>query len=291
MEHLWIASIQPVELPPPNIQFALQHWATVSAGIKQQHFRRFCSSKNRPSGGDAVRTLHEFLNCLACSDEPLDNGAPWHARTGSWENGPAAIARKHFSHPSFSLLRLLAAIQPASGDAVTITIGGRSPPIRCIGRGAGIARSNGARSIRATGSNCASTIPRGRNETGSANGKGTSDGDNAVLPTTTQLRILPTTAQLSRKSLNQKRRILLANNSPLVKGRLLPHKGKRLRPTDADARRPHGDDDRVEGRRATPDGFRHSETDERQRERGAGDAVLLHGNPRRTGPRTPDASP
>ena len=40
-----------------------------------------------------------------------------------------------------------------------------------------------------------------------------------------------------------------------------------------------------------PDGFRDSETVERQRERGAGDAVLLHGNPRRTGPRTADASP
>jgi len=29
-----------------------------------------------------------------------------------------------------------------------------------------------------------------------------------------------------------------------------------FRPTDADARGPHGDDDRVEGRRATPDDFR-----------------------------------
>jgi hypothetical protein len=53
-----------------------------------------------------------------------------------------------------------------------------------------------------------STILRGRNETGSANSKGTSDGGNAVLPTTTQLRNLPTTALWS-------------------KGRLLPHKGKR----------------------------------------------------------------
>jgi hypothetical protein len=65
-----------------------------------------------------------------------------------------------------------------------------------------------------------STIPRGRNETGSASGKGTSDGDNAVLPTTIQLLILPTTAQLIRKSLNQKRWTFLANNSPLVKGAL-----------------------------------------------------------------------
>jgi hypothetical protein len=60
------------------------------------------------------------------------------------------------------------------------------------------------------------TTPRERNETGSASGKGTNDGDNAFLPTTTQLRILPTTAQLSRKSLNQQRWIFLANNSPLV---------------------------------------------------------------------------
>jgi hypothetical protein len=36
------------------------------------------------------------------------------------------------------------------------------------------------------------------------------------LPTTTQLPILPTTAQLSRKLLNRKRRIRLANNSLLV---------------------------------------------------------------------------
>ncbi len=143
------------------------------------------------------------------------NRRPWHARTGSWENGPAAIARKHFYHPSFSLLRLLVVTRPVSDGAVTITTGGRSPPIRCIGMGVWRARSNGARSTRTTGGSCLSTIPRGRNETGSASGKGTSDGD-AVLPTTTQLQILPTTAQPSRKPLNRKRRIRLANNSPLV---------------------------------------------------------------------------
>ena len=122
-----------------------------------------------------------------------------------WENESAAIASFHFSHPSFSLLRPLVAIRPANGDAATITIGGRSPPTQCIGRGAWRARSNGARSIRATGSNCASTILRGRNATGSANSEETKDGGNAFLPTTTQLQILPTTAQLSPKSLNPKR--------------------------------------------------------------------------------------
>jgi hypothetical protein len=61
-------------------------------------------------------------------------------------------------------------------------------------------------------------ILRGRNATGSANSKETKDGGNAFLPTTTQLQILPTTTQLSPKSLNQKRRVFLANNSPLVKG-------------------------------------------------------------------------
>ena len=85
-------------------------------------------------------------------------------------------------------------------------------------QGAWKARSNGARSIRATGSNCARSILHGRNETDSASGKGTSKGDDAVLPTTTQLWILPTTSQLSRNPLNLKRRLLLANNSPLVKG-------------------------------------------------------------------------
>jgi hypothetical protein len=49
--------------------------------------------------------------------------------------------------------------------------------------------------------------PYGRNEIGSASGEETSNGDNAVLPTTTQFQILPTTAFWS-------------------KGRLLPHKGK-----------------------------------------------------------------
>jgi hypothetical protein len=140
-----------------------------------------------------------------------------HARTGSWENEPAAIARKHFYHLSFSLLSPPAAIRPVSDGAVTTTTGGGSPPIRCIGRGVWKVRSNGARSTRTTGGSCWSKIPRGRNVTGSASGKGTSDGDNVILPTTTQLRILPTTAQLSRKSLNQKRWILLANNSLLVK--------------------------------------------------------------------------
>ena len=152
------------------------------------------------------------------AEGPVCNGAPWRARTGSWENGSAAIAGVHFSHPSFSLLRPLAVIRPVSGDAVTITIGERLPLIRCIDRGAGTAPSNGARSIRVTGSNCANTIPSGRNGTGTANNKGMSDGGNAVLPTTTQLRILPTTTQLSRKPLNLKYRRLLANNSPLVKG-------------------------------------------------------------------------
>jgi hypothetical protein len=140
---------------------------------------------------------------------------PWHARTGSWENGSAAIASVRFSHPSSSLLRPHAAIQSANGGAAVITTGGRSQPIRCIDRGAWRARSSGGPSIRITGRSCLSTIPRGRNETGSASGKGTRDGDNAVLPTTTQLQILPTTAQLSRKSLNQQCWIFLANNSPL----------------------------------------------------------------------------
>jgi hypothetical protein len=79
-----------------------------------------------------------------------------HARTGSWENGSAAIASFHFSHPSFSLLRPFVVIRPVNGDAAAITIGGRSPPTQCIGRDAWRARSSGARSIRATGSNCAS---------------------------------------------------------------------------------------------------------------------------------------
>ena len=135
---------------------------------------------------------------------------------GSWENGSAAIASVRFSHPSSSLLRPLAVIKPASENAVTIIIGGNSPPIRCIGKGAGIAPSNGALSTRATGRSCWSTIPRGRNETGGASGKGMSDGDSAVLPTTTQLPILPTTAQLSRKPLNRLSRVRLANNSLLV---------------------------------------------------------------------------
>jgi hypothetical protein len=143
---------------------------------------------------------------------------PWHARTGSWENGSAAIASVRFSLPSSSLLRPHVAIRSANGGAVAITTGGRSLPIRCIGKGVLRARNNGARSIRITGRSCSSTIPRGRNETGIASGKGTSDGDNAALPTTTQLQILPTTAQLSRKSLNQQCWIFLANNSLLVKG-------------------------------------------------------------------------
>jgi len=141
---------------------------------------------------------------------------PWHARTGSWENGSAAIASVRFSHPSSSLLRPHAAIRSANDGAAATTTGRRSQPIRCIDKGAWRARSNGAQSTRTTGRNYLSTTPRGRNETGNASGKGTSDGDNAVLPTTTQLQILPTTAQLSRKSLNQQCRIFLANNSPLV---------------------------------------------------------------------------
>ena len=152
---------------------------------------------------------------------------PWHARTGSWENGSAAIASVRFSHPSSSLLRPHAAIRSANGGAAATTTGGRSPPIRCIDRGVWRARSNGARSIRVTGRGCSNTIPRGRNATGSASGKGTNDGDNAVLPTTTQLPILPTTAQLSRKSLNQRCGIFLANNTLWSTHGFLPHKGKR----------------------------------------------------------------
>jgi len=98
--------------------------------------------------------------------------------------------------------------RPASVGAVTITIGRRLRPIRCIGKYAWTARSNGARSIRTAGRNCASRILHGRSETGSASGVGTSNGGNAVLPTTTQLQILPTTALWS-------------------KDRLLLHKGKR----------------------------------------------------------------
>lgn len=109
-------------------------------------------------------------------------------------------------------------IQPASDAAAAITTGERSQPIRCIDKAVWRARSNGARSTRTTGGSCWSTIPREQNVTGSVSGKETSNGDNAVLPTTTQLRILPTTPQLSRKPLNQKRWIFLANNSPLVKG-------------------------------------------------------------------------
>ena len=186
----------------------------VSAGIKQRHFRRFCSSEAALVAGTRYALYMSFQ--IAC--EAFGKGRPWHARTGSWENGFAAIASVRFSHPSSSLLRPPAAIQPASDGAVTITTGGRSPPIRCIGRGVWRARSNGARSTLTTGGSCWSKIPRGRNETGSASGKGTSAGDKAVLPTITQLQILPTTAQPSRKSLNQKRWIFLANNSLLVKG-------------------------------------------------------------------------
>ena len=142
---------------------------------------------------------------------------PWHARTGSWENGSAAIASVRFIHPSFSLLKLSVAIRSASVGAETIPTAGRSLPTRCIDWGVWRARSNGALSTRTTGRSCLSTIPRERNETGGVSGKGTSDGDNVVLPTTTQLRILPTTPQLSRNPLNQKRWIFLANNSPLFK--------------------------------------------------------------------------
>jgi hypothetical protein len=134
---------------------------------------------------------------------------------GSWENGSAAIASVRFSHPSFSLSRPLAVIRPASGDAAPITIAAKSLPILFIGKGAWIARSNGVQNTRTTGGDCASRTRCGRSETGSASGNGTS---NAVLPTTTQLQILPTTAQLSCKPLNLKRRLFLANNSPLVKG-------------------------------------------------------------------------
>ena len=141
---------------------------------------------------------------------------PWRARTGSWENGSAVIARRHFCPPSSSLLRPHVAIRTANGGAAATTIGVRSQPIRCIDKGASRAHSNGARSTRTTGRSCWSTIPCGRNETGGVSGIGTNYGDNAVLPTTTQLQILPTTAQLSRKSLNRKRRMFLANNSPLV---------------------------------------------------------------------------
>jgi hypothetical protein len=66
-----------------------------------------------------------------------------------------------------------------------------------------------------------------RSETGSASSAETSDGDNGVLPTTTPLRVLPTTSQLSRKPVIPKIPVLLANNSLWSKGRLLPHKGKR----------------------------------------------------------------
>ena len=89
--------------------------------------------------------------------------------------------------------------------------------MRCIDRCAWTARNNGVRNTRTTGRNWANGILRERNETGSVSGKGTSSGDNAVLPTTTQPQILPTTSQLSLKPLNLKPRFLLANNSPLVK--------------------------------------------------------------------------
>ena len=89
--------------------------------------------------------------------------------------------------------------------------------MRCIDRCAWTARNNGVRNTRTTGRNWANGILRERNETGSVSGKGTSSGDNAVLPTTTQPQILPTTSQLSLKPLNLKPRLLLANNSPLVK--------------------------------------------------------------------------
>jgi hypothetical protein len=184
---------------------------------KVSTFAGFVVQKNRPIGGDAVHTLHEFLNSLlkrsAPSRESLGVRERAHGRTGL-----PLLPDLHLSHPSFSLRRPFAALRPANGDAVTITIGGRSPPTRFIGRGAWRARSNGARRIRATGSTCASTILRGRNATGSANSKETKAGGNAFLPTTTQLQILPTTSQLSRKPLNLKRRQLLAHNSPLVKG-------------------------------------------------------------------------
>jgi hypothetical protein len=55
-------------------------------------------------------------------------------------NGSEAIANVRFGHPSFSLLRRLAVILPASFDAATITIAAKSPPIRSIGRGAWTAR-------------------------------------------------------------------------------------------------------------------------------------------------------
>jgi hypothetical protein len=107
-------------------------------------------------------------------------------------------------------------IQPASGNAAAITIDERSPPTPFIGRDAWIALNNGGPSIRATGHSCSNRILHEQNGTGSASGSGTSNAGNAVLPTTTQLRILPTTAQLSRKPLNLNHRPLLANNSPLV---------------------------------------------------------------------------
>ncbi|MBS1874985.1 MAG: hypothetical protein JSU00_17340 [Acidobacteria bacterium] len=141
---------------------------------------------------------------------------PWRATTGSWENGSAAIARIHFIPPSFSLLRPPAVIQRASGNAVAITIDGKSQPIRCIGRDAWTALNNGAPSIRATGHSCLNRILHGRNGTGNASDTGTSNAVNAVLPTTTQLRILPTTAQIPRKLLNLNHHLFLANNSPLV---------------------------------------------------------------------------
>ena len=41
---------------------AITPFLSVDAGIKRQHFRRFCGQRKPAIGQDAVRTLYEILN-------------------------------------------------------------------------------------------------------------------------------------------------------------------------------------------------------------------------------------
>jgi len=147
-------------------------------------------------------------------------------RNGLMEKGSGRYCQSSFQPSKFSgPLRPFCSDPAASGGAVTITIGGRFATDAVYRQGAW---KRAAMRAEHPGywTQWREHNPARAERNRQRQRQRTSKGGNAVCQHNSALD-LATTAQLSRKPLNLKHRLLLPTTALWSKGRLLPHKGKR----------------------------------------------------------------
>jgi hypothetical protein len=102
-------------------------------------------------------------------------------------NGVVAFARSFSGHRNSSPASQFVAKWSARGSAALNITGGNWTPIPNIARGAATVRENGARAIRATGSNTGRSILPPLSETANSRSSATESEGCAILQTTPQL--------------------------------------------------------------------------------------------------------